>query len=116
MDKEGRFKTSMDETVEAAEKFYRELYRSQNNQNDITKSNKIPVEYDLLQVATDVVKKALEEMQRRKAASEDKQTDVLKHYGETALEKWPPYYEVSLDEKNTIFFQDRKHRFHSHQT
>ena len=57
-EKEGNVITNMDRIVEVAEEFYRELYRSRNNQDDIVRNNS-PEEFDILRVTTGEVRKDL---------------------------------------------------------
>lgn len=97
MNKKGNVITNMNWVVEVVEEFYRELYRSQNKQNDIVRNNDCPEEFDIPPLTTVEVRKALEGMQKGKATGKDKVTmDLLKDGGEIVLEKLATLYTKCL--------------------
>uniref|UniRef100_A0A6G5A9S4 Putative endonuclease-reverse transcriptase n=1 Tax=Rhipicephalus microplus TaxID=6941 RepID=A0A6G5A9S4_RHIMP len=86
-DKEGKITTNMDRIVKIAEEFYRDLYSSRDN-HDLNTIRTSSNPDDTPPVMIEEVRKALESMQRGKAAGEDQVTsDLLKDGGQIVLEK-----------------------------
>uniref|UniRef100_A0A6G5ABZ6 Putative endonuclease-reverse transcriptase n=1 Tax=Rhipicephalus microplus TaxID=6941 RepID=A0A6G5ABZ6_RHIMP len=88
-DKKGKITTNMVKIVKIAEEFYRDLYSSRDNHDFNTRTSSNPD--DTPPVMKEEVRKALESMQRGKAAGEDHVTsDLLKDGGQIVLKKLPP--------------------------